>query len=392
MPSMRDGAPNLRDVSKSPAARRARLLAFGFVLAVLTGCIPSRPQATPAQAVTNARPLIDAALPPGVKDRSGWAEDLYSVFNALALSPTPEHVCAVIAVAQQESGLSVDPVIPGLGRIAWREIDQRAAHAGIPVSVVHEVLKLKSPNGPTYAARIDGAHTEKELSDIFEDFTGSIPLGRTLFASWNPIRTRGPMQVNVAFAHKFEVTHPYPYARTASLDDELFTRRGSLYFGTAHLLAYSAPYERYLYRFADYNAGQFSSRNAAFQHALSVAAGVAVVPDGALVVPDAPISEPSDTERAARRLAAQLRLDDAQIHAALLQDRDASFQQADLYRRVFALAAQRRAQRLPRAILPKISLQGPKLTSHLTTAWYAQRVQERFEGCLARVHGQYISG
>jgi len=28
----------------------------------------------------------------------------------------------------------------------------------------------------------------------------AVPLGRTLFAESNPIRTRGPMQVNVAFA------------------------------------------------------------------------------------------------------------------------------------------------------------------------------------------------
>jgi hypothetical protein len=367
---------------------RAWLLLTGFIVALLTGCIPARPQRPPPQPVAETHAVIDAALPVTVRDRNGWAEDLYKVFEALDIAPTQEHICAVIAVAEQESDLRVDPVIPGLGHIAWRAIDHQAAHAGIPISVVHEVLKLKSPNGSTYQARIDAARTEKELSDIFEDFTGSIPLGRTLFASWNPIRTRGPMQVNLAFAHKFEAKHPYPYPLRISLDDELFTRRGSLYFGTAHLLAYSAPYDRYLYRFADYNAGQFSSRNAAFQHALSAAAGVPVVPDGALIVPGAPISQPSDTELAARKLAGRLRLDREQIHAALAQDREASFQDTDLYRHVFELAAQRRAQSLPKASVPHIDLQGPKLHTHLTTAWYAQRVQGRFERCLARVQGK----
>ena len=366
----------------------AWLLLTGFTLALLTGCIPTRPQRLPAQPLAQTHAVIDAALPITVRDRNGWTEDLYSVFKALDIAPTQEHLCAVIAVAEQESDLRVDPVIPGLGHIAWREIDQHAAHAGIPSSVVHQVLKLKSPNGSTYAARIDAARTEKQLSDIFEDFTGSIPLGRTLFASWNPIRTRGPMQVNVAFAHKFEAKHPYPYPLKTGLDDELFTRRGSLYFGTAHLLAYSAPYDRYLYRFADYNAGQFSSRNAAFQHALSAAAGVPVIPDGALIVPDAPISQPSDTELAVRKLAGRLRLDEEQIHAVLAQDRDASFQNTDLYRHVFELAARRRAQELPKARIPQIELQGPKLHTHLTTAWYAQRVQGRFERCLARVQGK----
>jgi hypothetical protein len=378
--------PGQNGARKGAAVTKLSLmLAGGFILAVLTGCIPARPQRPPTQAVADAQAMIHAALPAGVRDRNGWAEDLYSVFTALHITPTHEHICAVIAVAEQESDLSVDPVIPGLGRIAWREIDKDAAHAGIPGPVVHEVLKLESPNGLTYEERIDAARTEKELSRIYEDFTGSIPLGRTLFASWNPIRTRGPMQVNVAFAHKFQAVRPYPYPLTVSLDDELFTRRGSLYFGTAHLLAYSAPYDSYLYRFADYNAGQFASRNAAFQNALSAAAGVTVVPDGALVVPNAPISQPSDTELAARKLAARLRLDRAQIHAALEQDRDASFQNTDLYRRVFALAARARKQSLPKASLPRIDLQGPKLHSHLTTAWYAQRVQARFERCLARV-------
>jgi hypothetical protein len=329
--------------------------------------------------------VIDAALPTTVRDRSGWAQDLYGVFGALDIDPTAEHVCAVIAVTEQESGMRVDPPIPGLGHIAWSEIDEDAARARIPSSVVHEVLKLKSPNGLTYEHRIDTARTEKELSQIYQDFTGSIPLGRTLFASWNPIRTRGPMQVNVAFAHRFEAVHPYPYRFSGSLEDELFTRRGSLFFGTAHLLAYTAPYDSYAYRFADYNAGQFASRNAAFQNALSALAAERVVPDGALVVPTAPISQPSDTERAARKLAGRLRLDDAQIHAALERDRDASFQDTDLYRRVFVLANRGGARSLPRASLPRINLQGPKLHSHLTTAWYAQRVQGRFEHCLAQV-------
>jgi Protein of unknown function (DUF1615) len=364
-------------------ATRVRLLSSGIVLTFLAGCIPATPPKPATRGPDQAHAMIDAALPLTVPDRNGWVADLYSVFGALGIAPTHEHFCAVIAVAEQESGLRVDPVIPGLGQIAWREIDQRAARAAIPSAVVHEVLKLKSPNGLSYATRIDAARTEKQLSDIFEDFTGSVPLGRTLFASWNPIHTRGPMQVNVAFAQKFSATRPYPYPLKGSLDDELFTRRGSLYFGTAHLLAYSAPYDRYLYRFADYNAGQFSSRNAAFQQALSVAAGAAVVPDGALLVPHAPISQPSDTELVARKLTSRLGLDTAQIHAALAQDRDASFQDTELYRRVFELAAQTRERSLPKASVPHINLQGPKLHTHLTTEWYAQRVQGRFERCLA---------
>jgi hypothetical protein len=49
------------------------------------------------------------------------------------------------------------------------------------------------------------------------------------------------MQVNIAFAEQFAAARPYPYPVKWSIADEVFTRRGSLYFGTAHLLAYSAP-------------------------------------------------------------------------------------------------------------------------------------------------------
>jgi hypothetical protein len=83
-----------------------------------------------------------------------------------------------------------------------------------------------------------------------------------------------------------------------------------------------------------------------------------------------------------------LGLDRAQIHAALVQDRDASFQDTELYRRVFELAARAGVQKPPKASMPRITLQGPKLHTQLTTAWYAQRVQGRFEQCLARAREQ----
>src|SRR6266581_2587492 len=78
-----------------------------------------------------------------------------------------------------------------------------------------------------------------------------------------------PTQVNVAFLKQTSALRTYPYPVKSTMADELFTRRGSVYFGIAHLLGYEAPYPRYLFRFADYNAGQYASRNAAFQGAVS---------------------------------------------------------------------------------------------------------------------------
>ncbi len=186
------------------------------------------------------------------------ARHLVQVSRCWDFRANQKSVCAVLAVIEQESSFQMNPLIPNLGAIASREIDRRARSEGLPLFLVHTALELKSSDGRTYAARIRAAHTEKDLSDIYEDFIRRVPLGPQLFDSSNPIRTRGPMQVNVAFARRFAAQRPYPYPIKTSLEEDLFTRRGSLYFGIAHLLAYNAPYDEYLYRFADYNAGQSS--------------------------------------------------------------------------------------------------------------------------------------
>ncbi|MOA69760.1 hypothetical protein D3C78_1981240 [compost metagenome] len=52
---------------------------------------------------------------------------------------------------------------------------------------------------------------------------------------------------------------------------------------------------------------------------------------------------------------------------------------------MFALADQFEGKPLPRAMLPGITLESPKITRKLTTAWFAKRVDERRQRCLARL-------
>jgi hypothetical protein len=376
-------SPNVRSFLRR--ARRRCLRLSVMVLTVLAGCAGSPPAASPpAIGPSRARAMMDAAVPRATPDRDGWVTDMYAAFTALSIEPSHENICAVAAVIAQESGFRVDPLIPDLPAIAWKEIDHRAERAGVPLFIVHTALKLTSSTGRSYAERIDGARTEKDLSDIYEDFIGAVPMGRTLFAERNPIRTRGPMQVNIAFAEQYAADKHYPYAVKTSIADEVFTRRGSLYFGTAHLLDYPAPYDSYLYRFADFNAGQYASRNAAFQRAVSAVSGIPLIPDGALLPHGGDEKDPGSTELAVRALSRRLNLDDGAIHSALEQGKGAGFERTSLYSRVFALADQAARRPMPREWVPHIQLHGPKISRELTTAWYAGRVDQRFKRCLTQ--------
>jgi len=143
------------------------------------------------------------------------------------------------------------------------EIERRRERLGIPELILEATLATRSTSGMTYRERLDRARTERELSDIYEDLIGRVPLGRRFLENGNPVRTGGPMQVSVAFARAQSEEKRYPYAVVESIRDEVFTRRGGLYFGIAHLLDYPASYDRYVYRFAGFNAGRYASRNAA---------------------------------------------------------------------------------------------------------------------------------
>ncbi|HET9046221.1 MAG TPA: DUF1615 domain-containing protein [Casimicrobiaceae bacterium] len=354
------------------------------ITATLVGCAgPERPS-PPAPVAGLA--LVRQLVPDAVADRAGWSEDIYAAFVALELPTTTDNVCAVVAVIQQESGFRVDPPVPGLAKIAWREIGARRERSGIPQFALDAALALPSSDGRTFRARIDEVKTEKQLSEIYEDMIRRVPFGNTLLADRNPVRTGGPMQVSVAFAEAQVEARRYPYPIDGSIRHEVFSRRGGLYFGIAHLLDYPAAYDRYLYRFADFNAGRYASRNAAFQAALSAIADTPLAPDGDLLAYDgaAPAREASRTELAARSLRPRLALTDAEIRRDLTRGTSDAFERSTLYVKVFELADRGRPHAMPRARLPDIALQSPKITRTLTTSWFAQQVDRRFAACRAR--------
>ena len=212
-----------------------------------------------------------------------------------------------------------------------------------------------------------------------------MPLGRTFLADSNPVRTGGPMQVGVAFAQTYLQTHAYPYPVQGSIRHEVFTRRGGLLFGVAHLLDHEASYQRLLYRFADFNAGRYASRNAGFQNALSLVTGMPLVLDGDLLAPESVGDATSgNTEAAAYTLADRIDMSVAQIRRDLENGELAGFDRTRLSERARALAERLDQRMLELAVLPRIALQSPKIRRKLTTEWFARRVDERWQRCMAR--------
>jgi hypothetical protein len=353
-------------------------IVMAMVLLALAAC-SHQPRPT-APTPEEVRASLDRLLPPSANDRQGWATDIQGAFDAQALDPTAENLCAVIAVIEQESNFNADPQVPGLGRIARQEIDRRASAVHVPGFLVDAALGITSPNGKTYAQRIASVRSERELSEVFDDLIGMVPLGQQLFGTLNPVHTGGPMQVAIAFAERN--ARNYPYTRQGTLRQEVFSRRGGVYFGTAHLLGYPTRYPKPLYRFADYNAGHYASRNAAFQAALNRLVRARLTLDGDLVNYGA--TDPGQTEQAVRSLGTRLNMSDSDIHRALSTGDQLGFEDTRVYQRVFELADKVSGKSLPRAILPGITLESPKITRHLTTAWFAQRVNERWARCVAR--------
>lgn len=330
------------------------------------------------------RQLAESLLPDRVTDRTAWAADIVSALQALRLPPTPEYLCATMAVIGQESGFQVDPVVPGLPKMAWQEIEKQRDRYGIPQILVDKIVAMRSTDGRTYKERLDTVRTERELSAVWEDLVKRLPIGQKLLKDANPIRSLGPMQVTVDFIEQHSRQHPAAVSPNSDLRAIGFSRYGSIYYGVAHLLDYTAPYDTPAYRFADYNAGRYASRNAALQNAIAKVSGIRLVPDGVLLR-DEEGKLPAETLSAALSLGPRIGLDQEQILQDLKLNRTAELEKTKFYVRVFKLAEQHAGQPLPRALLPQLKIAGPKIQrTNLTTGWFVQRVDSRYRACLAR--------
>src|SRR5262245_21039738 len=369
-----------------------RLAAAALVL--LAGCAtppagtpPGAQQRAERSAVVRGPALVEELLTARLADRRGWAEDVYAALAALRVEPTSANICAVIAVIEQESSFRVDPSVPGLPAMARRELNKRRESAGIPKVVADSALKLVSSDGRTYEHRLKAATTERQVSDMFEDFAGRVPLGKALFSEHNPVRSGGPMQVSIGFAQAHAASTRYPFPVQGSIRDEVFTRRGGLYFGIAHLFDYVAPYNDLRYRFADYNAGRYASRNAAFQKAVAELTGTPLELDGDPLgfEQGRPLGEVSRTEAAVGALAGHFEMTNAEVRSDLELGQSAEFEHSRLYLSVFTMVDGVVGRRTPRAVVPMIMVESFKTPRRMTSYSYAMRVRQRHKACMAQL-------
>lgn len=339
---------------------------------------------------------------PAAKDAAGWAADMRAAFDDIGISPTRENVCAGIAIISQESGFSANPAVPDLGRIS--EAALRARLAAIPVLGAAVLAYLERTPQPedSFMDRIRIARTERDLDLVYRSLVDELASRTDL--QWivesgvlnryieqrNDISTIGSMQVSVAFAlmtARKQRWTPMTLQDSYRVRDELYTRRGGMKYGLLQLLGYDTGYDRKIYRFADYNAGRYASRNAAFQLAVSGVSGVTLARDGDLLVYGAdgkPAATPGNTEKALRHIARTqgLGLSSEDLRRDLLREKKSDFATTRLFGAIRGLYREKTGKMPPFAAVPDIALSSEKISSRMTTRIFAERVNGRYQRCM----------
>jgi hypothetical protein len=270
-----------------------------LLLVGVAACAARQPTAGPPAPPPSLAPAQIARLIDGrVRDRAAWGQAIADALQALGRAADPPSVCAVVAVIAQESGFQEDPVVPGLARIVQARLASYEGKLGpLGGPVFRRLLSARSPADPrTFDERLHQARTERDVDRVFRDMlayyqssfpltVGALGLAGKLFdvhdlGELNPVTTAGPMQVSVRFAESWARQH---HGDPTRVRDDLYTREAGTFYGTARLLAYEAAYPKMLFRFADYNAGLYASRNAALQAQLSRLAGEPLALDGDLL-------------------------------------------------------------------------------------------------------------
>jgi hypothetical protein len=382
---------------------RFRVLGLGL-MALLSACARNtRPEVPlpPRVTVRQATQLV----PPDEKDREGWAQDVLAALEAHRLYPSAEAVCSVLAVIEQESGFEPNPAVPGLARIVQERLEAYADKLGpLGPPTIKALLEGKAPGETqTFEQRLKLVKTERDLDRVFRELLEyyetehpktytAAQLASALFKSsrledLNPITTAGSMQVSVRFSADLAGGDEQAERRVR---EELYTRGGGVYYGTARLLGYEALYDDPLYRFADYNAGFYASRNAAVQAQVSRLTNIKLVQDGDLLAYDKqgePVDEDSNSLKALLAFRARYApedLSERRVRKDALKEKEREFEETDTWEAIKRTYQEVTGEAPTYAQLPTVTIRSPKISGDRSTAWFAQSVNKRYQRCMGR--------
>lgn len=334
-----------------------------------------------------------------VKDPKSWADDIHHIFGELKIHGDTQNVCTVIAVIDQESNFNANPSVPNLGAASLKAIDDRLEDKlGKPLAgVFRTMLQTKPTKDNNFISQIKKVKTEKELDELFQEifdyFTTTYKVsgltnvvkitGEGLDERINPITTLGSMQVHINYARA---------NRRANMSDralrtDLYGQYGGLYYGIHRLMLYPADYDKPLYRFADYNSGMYSSRNSAFQQRIATLTGKKLSIDGDLLLySGGGVSDKqSQTEQALITLLStgQTPMSDRQIRSDLRKEKRQNFESTQTYQTVNAMFEKKTGKKASYAMMPQVTITGPKLSQDYNTNWFATNVNKRYDICMA---------
>lgn len=352
---------------------------------------------------------IKKVLPPRVNDRESWSQDIFDIMQQLSIPKSKQNVCSIVAVVDQESNFVADPAVPGLGEKAVQEINTRLKEkfeaklgetiGGTVAGYFEDVLKNQPSPENNYMSQMRKVKTERELDLLYREIfdymskhyhvsalTGAAKLiGQDIGEKMNPITTLGSMQVHINYAKE----HKRQSGNIAELRDDLYTQYGGLYYGIHRLMEYSTDYDKAIYRFADYNSGMYSSRNAAFQKMLEVIQDKDLDLDGDLLLynkdgnPQSALSQ-SEKEIIAAFTSNRILVTPRQIRADLKKEKERKFEDTQTYLAVQKLYQTKTNKEPIYAIMPEVIISGPKLSRDYNTNWFASRVNGRYEACMQR--------
>ena len=352
---------------------------------------------------------IKRVIPTRVNGRESWANDIDDIMEKLGIPKTKENVCSIVAVVDQESNFVADPVVPGLGAKAVKEVNTRLNEkfeeklgttiGGQVAGYFEDVLKNQPSPDNNYMSQMRKVRTERDLDLLYRqifDFmashyhvsalTGAAKLvGQDIGEKMNPITTLGSMQVLITYAQD----HKRSRMNTNELRDDLYTQYGGLYYGIHRLMMYPADYNKSIYRFADYNSGMYSSRNAAFQSMLNDLTPKELDLDGDLLLYNkdgSPRAVLSQSEKELISVFAQnnVLVTPRQIRSDLKKEKEKSFENTQTYIAVKKLYKTKTGKEPIYAIMPQVIISGPKLSRDYNTNWFASRVNGRYETCMQR--------